>query len=89
MTSNPDGEREFSEAELEAIGRRFRALPPEEQIEDLATALMQAERQRDEVAAVLVGAPSDDPRQPLLADLNRLVEGFRARIAEVRDQRPN
>lgn len=76
------------EALVDDLGRQFRALPPEEQIEDLATQLMKLMSMRDELSARLEAdqAPADDPRRTLLDALNSQVDGIQRRIAEVRDQ---
>jgi hypothetical protein len=103
MPYDPDGDPRVDPNDVEAIdawlnnptvqalhedlGRQFRALPPEEQIEELATQLMQAQKYRDDLVALLDGAPTSDPRRSLLDALNTQVEGLRRRIAQVRDHR--
>lgn len=74
------------EALHEDLGRAFSALPPAEQIDDLAPELMRTEAMRDQLAATLADAPHDDPRHVLLDALNGLTIRMRARIAELRDQ---
>jgi len=104
MPYDPDGDPDFDpndsdaidamlgdpvhQALIEELGRQFRALRPEEQIEDLATQMMKMTSMRDGLAAKLGAdeAPPDDARWTLLDALNGQVEGFRRRIAEVRDQ---
>lgn len=76
-----------TQALTEDLGRQFRSLPPEEQIEDLAVQLLAIEGRRDELAELLEGQPSDDSRWTLLGALNECVANLRRRIAEVRDER--
>lgn len=72
----------------EDLGRQFRELPPEEQLEELATELVKVQSYREELVALLAQAPASDPRRSLLEALNTEAEALRRRIAEVRDQRP-
>lgn len=104
MPYDPDGDPNFDPNDIDAIdamlddpvhqaliedlGNQFRALPPEEQIEDLATQMMKLTSMREELSARLDAeeAPPGDPRRTLLAAMNTQIEGFERRIAEVRDQ---
>lgn len=76
------------QALIEDLGRQFRTLPPEEQIEALAMELMRLTSMRDELGAQIEAdkAPPDDPRRTLLDAMSAHIEGLRRRIAEVRDQ---
>jgi len=103
MPYDPDGDPNFdisdpkaidawlndpnTQALTEDLGRQFRSLPPEEQIEDLAVRLLTMESRRDELVELLDGKPSDDSRWILLDAINEHVTNLRRRIAEVRDQR--
>ena len=69
----------------EDLGRAFVALPPGDQIDEIAPQLMRQEAIRDELAAALIGAPDEDPRHSLLSGLNDLITQMRIRIAELRD----
>ena len=104
MAYDPDGDPNVDPDDLEAIdavlndpaaqalvddlGRQFAALPPEEQIEDLAAEMMKAQERRDSLDALLADAPADDARRVLLEALDNHIEAFRRRIGQVRDQRP-
>lgn len=65
------------------IGREFRALPPEEQIPELTTAMLETMLRRTEVAELLSDADPDDPLYPLLQALDDSVAVYGARIAEL------
>lgn len=102
MPYDPDGDPDIDFDDLEAVvawlnnptvqalhedlGRQIRSLPPEEQIEDLATQLRKAQGRRDELAALLDGESPDDPRAVLLDAMNDVIK-LRRRITEVRDQK--
>lgn len=74
----------------EDLGRAFAALPPGEQIDELAVELLRLMDMRDELVAAMetipVAEPGVDPRPALLESIDDMITRIRARIAELHDR---